>query len=244
MNQVTDPEMTRPLRKQQAISIGFYIAIAVSVLTIIAFAVVKTPISGPFCPENCIDYPYTDILSRFPGDYLWMYPAALLMLLIPILMASVHYYAPIEKRIFSLAGFGLVLISATILFLDYFVQVSVIQPSLVLGETDGIPLLTQYNPHGLFIAMEDAGYLTLSVALFCAAPVFAGRGKPENAIRWIWIANFIITIGALILISVVFGIFREYYFEVVALSSCWLSLIITGILLSIVFRREMKALES
>jgi hypothetical protein len=33
------------------------------------------------------------------------------------------------------------------------------------GETDGIALITQYNEHGLFIAMEELGYITMSIAL-------------------------------------------------------------------------------
>jgi hypothetical protein len=27
------------------------------------------------------------------------------------------------------------------------------------GETDGLSILTQYNPHGIFIALEEIGYL-------------------------------------------------------------------------------------
>jgi hypothetical protein len=46
-------------------------------------------------------------------------------------------------------------ISCTLLVGDYFIQISVIQPSLLKGETDGIALLTQYNPHGIFIALEE-----------------------------------------------------------------------------------------
>ena len=32
------------------------------------------------------------------------------------------------------------------------------------GETDGIALLTQYNGHGIFIAMEELGYITMSIS--------------------------------------------------------------------------------
>ena len=48
---------------------------------------------------------------------------------------------------------------------DYFLQLTVVVPSLQAGETDGLSLFTQYDPHGLFIAMEALGYLMLTVAL-------------------------------------------------------------------------------
>ena len=49
-------------------------------------------------------------------------------------MVCIHYYAPVEKKVFSHIGLSLALISAIVLIIDYFVQVSVIQPSLVNGE--------------------------------------------------------------------------------------------------------------
>lgn len=32
------------------------------------------------------------------------------------------------------------------------------------GETEGITLLTQYNAHGIFIALEELGYLLMSLS--------------------------------------------------------------------------------
>jgi hypothetical protein len=32
------------------------------------------------------------------------------------------------------------------------------QPSLLKGETEGLTLFLQYNPDGIFIALEDLGY--------------------------------------------------------------------------------------
>jgi hypothetical protein len=63
-----------------------------------------------------------------------MYPAMLLSLVYYILMVSIHYFAPVDKRIFSDIGLSFALISMATFFVDYFLQVSVIQPSLVLGE--------------------------------------------------------------------------------------------------------------
>ena len=72
--------------------VGFYSAILTTVITIITFGIALTavPISGPFCPEGCIEYPYLDTLSQFPKDYLWMFPATLLVLVYVILMTVIH----------------------------------------------------------------------------------------------------------------------------------------------------------
>jgi len=219
---------------------GFYIALATTVTTLITFGIAVTtlPLSGPFCQANCFEYPYLDIISRFPSDYFWMYPAMLEILLFVSLVVHIHYYADNDKRIFSLMGFAFSVISAAILFVDYFVQVSVVQPSLLAGETYGIPLITQFNPHGLFIALEDAGYLLMSIGFVCLAPVFAKKGKLENSIKWTFIMGFILTIGALVLITLLYGIHREYLFEVAVITINWFVLIIAGVLLSVMFRKR------
>jgi hypothetical protein len=46
----------------------------------------------------------------------------------------------------------------------------VVQPSLLSGESEGLAIISQYNPHGVFIAMQDlycvrAVGLTLAVVL-------------------------------------------------------------------------------
>jgi hypothetical protein len=50
-------------------------------------------------------------------------------------------------------------------------------PSLLKGEVGNLSLLSQYNPHGLFIALEDTSYLIMAVALLLAV----GRhGEPDR----------------------------------------------------------------
>lgn len=226
-----------------ALRLGFYTSILTAILTAITFgiAVLTPPISGPNCREGCVEYPYLDIASRFPRDYIWMVPAIVLVLLFVVLMVCIHYYAPQEAKVFSHIGLAFALISALLLVGDYFVQVSVIQPSLENGETDGIALLSQYNPHGLFIALEDIGYLMMSAALLCVVPVFSGRNRVESALRWIFIANFALAILALVGLSIQYGVNREYRFEVIVISLDWIVLIVAGSLLGVVFKRAMSA---
>ncbi len=221
---------------------GYGIAISVSLITFITFiiAMFTPPVSGPFCQENCIGYPYLEIVSRFPRDYYWMFPAMLMCLGFVAVLAVIHQAAPAEKKALSLLGFSCGLLAAGVLIIDYFVQLAVIQPSLLMGETEGIALLTQNNPHGIFIALEDVGYLLMSISLGCMAFVFSTATKKETTVRWIFLLDFLLTVISLIVISLIYGIMRGYRFEVYSIGLNWLTLIVMGIPLAGIFRSQTK----
>src|SRR5215213_7696650 len=221
--------------------LGFYAAVLTTLLTLITWgiAILTPPLVGPYCSSGCYTYPYSGIAARFPRDYIWMYPAILLSLVYYILMTSIHYFAPNDKKIFSHIGLSFALISTATFVIDYFLQVSVIQPSLLLGETEGIALLSQFNAHGVFIVLEEIGFFMMSFSMFCMAPVFVGKTKSEKAIRWLFIVCFGLTVLSFVLYSTFYGVFREYRFEVATISINWLTLIASGIPLSSVFRRVL-----
>jgi hypothetical protein len=62
----------------------------------------------------------------------------------------------------------------------------------------------QYNPHGIFISLEGLGYLMMSVALLFAAAVFAG-GRLERATRWLFVTSFVLAVGSLAGLSLLYG---------------------------------------
>ncbi len=226
--------------ENNAKKIGFWSAVLTTVLTLITFgiAIITPPLGGPYCTTGCYSYPYSDITSRFPRDYYWMYPAILLVLAFYVLMVAVHYITQKDKKIFSHIGVSFALMSTVTFVIDYFLQISVIQPSLLQGETDGIALLSQFNAHGVFIVLEEMGFFMMSLSMLFMAPIFNGKTKVEKAIRWIFVGCFVLTILAFILYSIFYGIFREYRFEVAVISINWLALIVSGILLSIYFKRN------
>lgn len=221
--------------------LGFYSSISTVVLTLITFgiAIFTPPLSGPYCRGVCYAYPYLDITSRFPRDYYWMFPAMLLMISYVVLMTCIHRWASEEKKIYSQAGLSFALISTTILIIDYFVQLSVIQPSLLNGETEGISVLTQYNPHGIFIALEELGFMLMSISFLFMALVFSD-GKLQKSIRWIFASAFVLTAVAFIAYSAIYGLSREYRFEIASISISWLALIITGSLLAVMFKNKKQ----
>ncbi|MGE0089356.1 MAG: hypothetical protein AB7S50_07765 [Bacteroidales bacterium] len=221
---------------------GFYISILLSVLTLGTFIVafLTPPLSGPFCQGNCFEYPYLDITSRWPRDYIWMFPAMILTLVYIIFFACIHYFAEEKRKLFSLIALIFASFSGLILITDYFIQISVIQPSLINGETDGISILTQYNPHGLFIVLEELGYILMAISFLFIAFAFAKTSKAEKAVRWVFITGFLLSVISLLIVCYTLGIKREYIFEIVIITIDWFVLIIAGSLIARVFKRNMK----
>jgi hypothetical protein len=126
---------------------------------------------------------------------------------------------------------------AVVIVADYFSQLTIVLPSLQSGETAGLSLFTQYNPHGFFIAGEALGYLMMSIAFLFAAPLFSGGGS-ERALRWLFALGFLLAVAAF----VGFWLLKNdlIAFEVTILMINWIVLIVSGVLLSIVFRRAAR----
>jgi hypothetical protein len=228
--------------KTTTLKFGFYSSIALMILTIITFglAMIAIPPSGPNCPGNCMDYPFADLLNYYPRDYYWMYLVVFQIFAFMIFVVSLHNNTSGEKRIFSSIGLAFAMVSSTVLLADYFIQFAVIPISMMKGETEGIALLTQYNGHGIFIALEELGYITMSIALFFLAPVFSSTNRLNKSIRWILFLPLILNIISFVLYSIKFGINRHYRFEVASISIDWLFLIVVSILISIYFKRQLR----
>lgn len=221
---------------------GYYSALLTTVITIVTFgfAMIAVPISGANCPQDCVEYPYLDTAAQYPRDFLWMPLAIVLVLAYVTLVVSIHHYAPAQKKIFSQVGLSLALLAAGILALDYYVQFSVVPMSLKNDETAGLAMLIQYNPHGVFLALEELGYLVMSLSFLFLAPVFANQGRLESAVQWVFVIAFVLAIVSLVVISIAYGLERLDRFEVIVLSVDWLVLIVNGILLSRIFKRRLE----
>jgi hypothetical protein len=111
------------------------------------------------------------------------------------------------------------------------------------GETDGIALITQYNGHGIFIAMEDLGYITMSISFLFLAFVFSIQNRLEKTIRLILILACVLTVISFVFYSVKFGIDRSYRFEVAAITINWLVSITAGILISVFLKNKIKTIK-
>lgn len=225
---------------------GVYASFIVSILTLVTFGFAMTaiPPAGPYCVENCMEYPFSELLKYYPRDYYWMYLAVLQLFAFVIFMVTNHFIARTERKLYTFLSISFTLISVTVLLIDYFTQFSVVPISVMKGETDGIALITQYNDHGLFIALEELGYITMSIGLFFLAFAFSKNTRSKRIIRIILISQLILNILVFTLYSIVFGIDRSYRFEVATISINWLVIIVVGIMVGLHYRRKLSTMQS
>jgi hypothetical protein len=113
-----------------------------------------------------------------------------LTLLAVVLMESIHHQLALSRGLLSRIAVAFTTMGAAILVVDYASQLTFLQPALLLGETEGLSPWSQYNPHGIFIALENVGYVLLSFAfLFVGAAMVGTPWKPGaqpvgSRLRW------------------------------------------------------------
>lgn len=213
---------------------------ATAVLTMVTAVVGVTtpPRSGPMCQlKQCVTWPYTDVAAFVPRDYLWLYPAVALQMAFVVLVAVLAGTAWTDRAVPAVAAVSFAVLGAGLLIADYGLQLFVVQPSLLAGEGEGLSLLSQYNPHGVFIGLENLGYAAQAVGFGFLAMVLAGRGGLLRVVRWAFLAGAVLTWVALAGLAVGYGADLEYRFELAAISVSWLVLVLAGGLLAVGFRR-------
>ncbi|MBN2528518.1 MAG: hypothetical protein JXR76_19170 [Deltaproteobacteria bacterium] len=221
---------------------GFCSSILLTFFTVLAFgfAMIAIPPSGPNCPSNCMNYPFPDIMSYYPRDYLWMYITVVQLCIYLFFTIATHANAPNDRKIFSLSAAAFALMASIILMVNYWVQFSVVPMSMINNETEGIALLTQYNGHGVFIAIEELGFTLMSVSFAFMSRLFKGETRLKKALRRVLPLPFIVVVFAFVIYSIIYGLDRHYRFEVAAISINWIVSIVVGILMSLFYRQAMK----
>ena len=224
------PESHRP--DARIARLGSRLGVAVAVLTSVSFALALTAL-----PDD-VPYPFTDdaIRAQWPGDYLWMYPAMVLSVVVVALLAVLHQYAAAQAKVWSLLALVLGTMGSTVLLVDYFLQASIMQVSLEKAQLDGWSMLTQYNPNGVFIALEELGYLLTSIGLLCLVPVFPRAGRAARTLRVLLPTSTTLVVAALVAVSAARGIDRGDVFEIAVITIVWSTLIAAGALIAVVLR--------
>lgn len=238
--------MAKLKNKPVHLKVGLYASLLYAFFTAITltFAMIAVPPSGPYCPANCMNYPFSELLDYYPRDYYWMYLAVIQLVLFVIFVIAVHFYAPEERKIFSFTGVAFSVIAAAVLMTDLFVQFTVVPVSVMNGETEGIALLTQYNGHGIFIALEELGYWLMSLAFLFLAPVFLSKSRMNRFISLLFVIQFVLMLFLFLYYTIKYGIEREYRFEVAAITINWSTAIIAGVTLGIHYMHILKVIPN
>ncbi|WP_131683999.1 hypothetical protein [Pseudarthrobacter sp. YALA5] len=219
---------------------GRRVALATALVTVLTFGLALTAL-----PDK-VPYPFTSevISDQWPGDYYWLFPAMILMLLFVALVAAVHEHTPPDRKVYSLLALAVAVIAAAVLLIDYYIQATVMQLSLEKGQLDGWAIFSQYNPNGIFIALEELGYLLMSVVFLCLVPALGSGTRLEKSLRWLFLLSFAAVLLALAVVSALLGIDRGDVFEIAVISIVWLTLIAAGLLLARLFKRDFSAGEA
>jgi hypothetical protein len=220
--------------------VGMWSATATAFFAAVAFAVAVTtpPRTGPFAASaTAISYPYSAADRFVPRDFIWMYLALAMMLAFVVMTACVRERSVGSRRLFGTVGLSLATASFTVIAVDYFIQLRTVQTSLVLGEADGLAVLSQYNPHGVFIALEELGFLVGGVS-FCFLAMALGSSRLELVTAWVLLVSSALVIVAFVGLSAQFGLHIEYRFEVAAIAIVWLTLLVTAVLVALVFSKS------
>lgn len=94
-------------------------------------------------------------------------------------------------------------------------------------------------PHGLFIALEELGYLLMSVSLACMAPALPRGTRLDRVVRWLFAGGLVVNAVALAWIALRLGHARGYLFEIAVISVDWLVLTAGAFILAVVSRRDL-----
>lgn len=217
---------------------GFVVAALTAVTALVALAIgVLTPAhSGPYCRSNCVGYPYSGGAEFVPRDFWWQYPAILVALLAVVLMMGLTTRPSAHATLAARVATMLATIAAGVLVTDYAIQLTVVQPSLLKKETDGLGMWSQLNPHGVFIALETVGYLLMALAFVAIGVAMAAHSRPERVARIVFIVGGTATPLALIGYAAAYQADLDYRFEVASIAVDWLVLIIAGTLLAVATR--------
>lgn len=162
--------------------VGYLSALLSGMLAIIwAVSVAAQNILSPSSPWSGIEayaasFSFIKLINLIPA--LALAPTYLVM------MVSVYFSTPAEKKLWSMLGLAFTLIYVVMASINYLIQLIAVGPALSRGETEGLALWAGDNFHSIFWALANS-YSYMSVGMFFTAWAF-GEGRLERRIRRIF----------------------------------------------------------
>ena len=103
-----------------------------------------------------------------------------------VVMACIHCYASNERKVFSLVGLSFAIIYATLISVNYFIQLTFVHQS-----TFNVEIFDMGNPQSMMWVIEILGYFFMGLSTVFTAFVFES-GRVEKLIKWLFITNGIL----------------------------------------------------
>ncbi len=204
-----------------------------------------TPVpGGGFCTGSCAAYPFDDpalVRDFVPVSFYWMYPAIGMLLAQVVFTASLGVPGRAATRLPAILALAFTLIGVSVLVGDYAIQLAVVAPSLLHGEGAAVVALSLFNPHGVFVALEDVGYWTLGLAFLGVAAALGAATRAEQIARYVFLMGGILALGALPVLMVVLGPDLGYAYEILVITVVDLTLVVGGVCVALGYARSAGA---
>ncbi len=109
-----------------------------------------------------------------------------------IVIICIYYSAPEEKKILGHIGLSFAIIYATMISMNYFIQLTFVKFGAF--NTD---IFSITDPQSMMMTIEILGYFFMGLSTLFIAPIFQS-GKLEKSIRWLFVFNGVLGIGGAI----------------------------------------------
>lgn len=105
-----------------------------------------------------------------------------------VLMVSIHNCASVQRRVWTHIAVAFATIYTALTGVVYYVQLTLVAPHLMRGDTAGIEMFLFVPFDSFLYAVDILGYSFMSAATLFAAIAFTGGGL-ARVVRWFLIAN-------------------------------------------------------
>ncbi len=167
--------MTQVARSTLAVArLGFWSAVLTA-----SFCVLFT-IAAVLTEAHVLSAPWTVVLPLVPS--LLLAPSFLAM------MVSVNALVLNERKVWSQLGVAFAGVYVPLCAAAYIVELFVVEPRVLRGETTQVVLLTLVRGDSVFNAIDGIGYVFMCLATLVTAPAF-GHARLEQWIRRLFVAN-------------------------------------------------------
>jgi hypothetical protein len=109
-----------------------------------------------------------------------------------IVIICIYYSTSDEKKILGHIGLSFGIIYATMISMNYFIQLT-----FVRFDAFNIEIFSMKNPQSMMMTIEILGYFFMGLSTLFIAPIFQS-GRLEKSIRWLFVFNGILGIGGAI----------------------------------------------
>ena len=127
--------------------------------------------------------------SGAPTRSLAVGASLLLAISFVVLIASIHNYAPLEKKIWSQIGLSFAILYAALLIWNYYLQLTVVRTNPLLYSW----LTMDFTRDTAFWSLESVGYALMGLSALFVVPILV-NGRIELMIRWCFVVNAVFTI--------------------------------------------------